>query len=198
MSLDVDLASHLQGGWCARVYGWDGPWVSLGRFQKPEKALLPKCRVPYVMRPTGGKAVLHGHDVTVGLMADLASLGLQERRIGPVYRAVIRPLVVAMNAVGITAALAEETPFVRSSGTLADCFAHVSPNDVVDPASGRKVCGCALRVMKDTVLVQASIPVGLPLVDPSTIFVQPSLSGSQVDVTRAMFVDALNEALTAL
>lgn len=196
MAADEALLGDL--GVCAasaRVYGWSSAWVTLGRFQMVERALLPTCAVPSVVRPTGGKAVLHGHDLTVGLAARLDDLGVEERRIGPVYRAVIRPLVAALNSVGIAAALAEETPFVRGAGKVADCFAHISPNDVVDPGTGRKVCGCALRVVRDAVLVQASVPVGAPLVDPATVFEHPALVSPEVDVSRGAMVEALRDAL---
>ena len=76
--------------------------------------------------------------------------------------------------------LGENTRFLKPSGSArparlaADCFAHVSANDLVDPDSGLKVCGCALRLTDKAVLVQASIPNGLPLVDPQTVFAMPS------------------------
>lgn len=164
-----------RGGW--RLYRWDGPWVSLGRSQSPETALLPGASVPWVQRPTGGRAVLHGHDLTVGLSVPLAALaartgteGWDPRSVRRVYRAVIRPLVEALRAAGADVALAEETPFAGRGGRGFDCFAHVSPNDVVDRRTGVKACGCALRLTDRAVLVQASIPVGPPLVDPRSVF----------------------------
>lgn len=175
----------------ARVYEWGRPWVSLGRSQVPEMSLRLGCPVPYVMRPTGGKAVLHGHDLTVGMAVPLAILGLGERDVKAVYRAVVPCLVSALNQVGIPAVLAEETPFVRGAGKVADCFAHVSANDVVNPATGQKVCGCALRVTNHAVLVQASIPVRPPIVDPATVYTMPSAEGSCWPVTRGQLTGAL-------
>lgn len=199
MARDLLLLDEVRcGGVLARVYGWDGPWVTLGKLQKPGRVFVEVCEVPWVQRPTGGKAVLHGHDVTVGLAASLETLGLEERRIGPVYRAVIGPLVEALNSVGIEAVLAEETPFVRGGGKLEDCFRHVSANDVVDPSSGLKVCGCALRIVSDAVLVQASIPVGTPLVDPKAVFAEPFEFAGERAVSRDEFAAALESALVAV
>lgn len=174
-----------------RVYEWDRPWVSLGRFQVPEMTVKAGCGVDWVMRPSGGKAVLHGHDLTVGMGVPLALIGESEREVKAIYRKVIPILVGALNAVGIPARLAEETPFVRGAGKVADCFAHVSANDVVDPANGLKVCGCALRVTSSMVLVQASVPVRMPEVEAAAVFDDPALSGRVWDVQREDFAAAV-------
>jgi len=62
MQEDLDLlAQTLQDG-CPRwrFYVWDHPTLSLGRHQSPPDlpALIPF--LPWVQRPTGGRAVLHG------------------------------------------------------------------------------------------------------------------------------------------
>lgn len=176
MRLDAELMTALDRGapFAGRVYGWDGPWISLGKSQNPRRALLPGCPVPWAQRPTGGKAVLHGHDVTLGLAVALSQLGSPDARsIEKVYRRLARPLVAALRACGVRASLGADTGFVRSAGTVADCFAHVSPNDIVDERSGAKVCGCALYVSERAVLTQCSIPVRAPLVDPATVFERP-------------------------
>jgi len=158
-----------QIGW--RVYGWEGLWVTLGRFQSPERDLVDPLSTKWVLRPTGGKAVLHGHDVTIGLAAPLAQLDADSRSIKSVYRVVIAPIVAALRACGVPAGLAEETRFSNSGPRTADCFAFSSSNDIVDAETGRKLCGCALRLTHSAVLVQASIPNGLPLVDPASVIV---------------------------
>src|SRR5579862_8679410 len=77
MVKDTELLTGAEAGAAGcRVYGWDGPWVSLGRFQSPKRDLLSPENTHWVTRPTGGKAVLHGHDVTVGLAVPLDTLGL--------------------------------------------------------------------------------------------------------------------------
>lgn len=185
------------GGTEVRVYTWNGPWVSLGRFQHPDRALVSPEKTQWVMRPTGGKAVLHGHDVTISVSANLAELGIgddQSRRVSTVYRAIVGPLVDALGQSGLPAVLAENTVHVRNAGHTSDCFAHVSPNDVVDPATGEKVCGCALRVTERAVLLQASIPIGIPLVDPSSVFAAPHTPARKRDLS----LDALGEELRTI
>lgn len=175
MARDEALLDELDELDCVgRIYGWTDAWVSLGRFQRAEKALLKECKVPYVIRPTGGKAVLHGHDITLGLAARLDWLGSPERRITVVYRRLLTPIVNALNEAGVACALGEKTRFVGQSSKSGDCFAHVSPNDIVNPQTGQKVCGCALKITESSVLLQASIPVAHPLVDPTLVFDTPS------------------------
>lgn len=198
MCMDWDLLQECESSWQARVYGWEGNWVSLGRFQKKEGVLRKRCRLPYVIRPTGGKAVLHGHDVTLGMAVGLGVLGLDGRRIKPIYRAVVGPIVTALRACHVPAVLAEETPFARGKSKVGDCFAHVSANDVVLEGTGEKICGCALRISDGAVLVQASIPVMVPGIDPKEVFEEAAVVTIGGSFGRAEFVAGLVEALQAL
>lgn len=174
MAADAAMLDRAEAGeGSIRVYTWSGAWVSLGRHQHPDRTLLPGAPVQSVSRPTGGKAVLHGHDVTVAWAAPLSLLGLAEgesRSVAQVYRWFAGPLVAALTRAGIPSELAERTQFVRSAGRTADCFAHISPNDIVDPRDGHKTCGCALRITHSAALIQASIPITSPLVPPASVF----------------------------
>lgn len=204
MRLDASLIDAADVGAPAwRVYGWDGPWVTLGRFQTPERDLLAACPVPSVVRPTGGRAVLHGHDVTVGLALPFSSFAEPGedpqklvRAVRRAYRAVAGPLIAALRAVGVPAALGEATRWATPRpGRSADCFAAVSAADIVDERTGQKVCGCALRLADRAVLAQASIPAGRPLVDPGLVFARPAaVHWSSVDGDA--FAEALAAALT--
>lgn len=172
MSRDVELLQRAeQGQPGARVYCWDQPWVTLGCFQSPDRDLLPNNPVPYVLRPTGGKAVLHGHDVTVGIAIPLTTLSLNPRDIKAIYRAVVAPITKALQQSGLPAELGENTRFHSKGPRTADCFAFISANDVVDVRTGLKICGCALRVTERAVLLQASIPAREPELDVTKILV---------------------------
>jgi len=181
MRRDLSLLENAEeGGGGCRVYGWDGAWVSVGRFQSADSDLVDPSRVRWVRRPTGGKAVLHGHDVTVGLAISLERLpSCDGRTIRSAYRAVIQPLIGAMQSCRLNAVLAADSPYSGRGRLSGDCFAFSSPNDVVDAQTGRKLCGCALRMTQRAVLLQASIPNGPPLVAPESVilnaqWVQPS------------------------
>ena len=153
----------------ARVYSWNEPWITLGKFQNPLTDLLSNCPVPHVMRPTGGRAVLHGHDITIGLAISLSTIAesaedvaLLSRSVRRVYKIAVAPIISALESCGVDAVLGEEVVGPSKGAKSADCFAHISANDVVDRATLHKVCGVAMLLTKEAVLVQASIPVKEP------------------------------------
>jgi lipoate-protein ligase A len=134
---------------------------------------------------------LHGHDVTVAIAMALPDG--QARRLRDVYRAMVRPLAAALSDSGVPAALAEDAGGGEAL-RLADCFAAVSRNDVVDPGRGVKVCGCAMRVFPGWALLQASVPAAAPLVAPSEVFPGAAPARwSQLD--PAQLAEALGRAI---
>jgi len=138
---------------------------------------------------------LHGHDLTVGFAMPLSMLSDIERSIKKVYRQMARPMIDAMRACGLPASLGEDTRFVARGPRVADCFAHVSGNDIVDERIGQKVCGCALKVTQRAALIQASIPIGKPLIDPALVIVGgKALMSAQWDHER--FAQELQTALS--
>ncbi len=138
-----------------RIYEWDGAWISLGKYQSVDS----NEKTRQVTRPTGGKAVFHGDDLTISIAVPLTSIHCKQKDIKTAYRVLIRPIILALNQAGINADLAENTKFVRSAGKQFDCFKHISPNDVVDPRNGKKLIGCALKMSDKAVLAQCSIQV---------------------------------------
>jgi len=154
MRLDWEMleSNQTQG----RLYEWDGPWVSLGRNQDPSKVLTPGWQ-RWVQRPTGGGAVLHGHDLTVSIATPIAS-----RKPSKVYETLLTPVIEALNACGLHCGIAGNQNKPTKS---EDCFASTDRFDVVGK-NGEKVCGCALRITRKGALLQMSIPYQAPLIDP--------------------------------
>jgi len=74
MAGDVALLEAFQRGEIPptlRVYQWASPALTYGVNQQLPPRLVDACTalgIPMLRRPTGGKAVLHGHDLTVGLV----------------------------------------------------------------------------------------------------------------------------------
>jgi hypothetical protein len=74
MAGDVALLDAFQRGEISptlRVYQWASPALTYGVNQQLPPRLVDACNalgIPMLRRPTGGKAVLHGHDLTVGLV----------------------------------------------------------------------------------------------------------------------------------
>ncbi len=194
MARDIALLSLAEDGMAgARVYFWDSVWVTLGRNQKPENALLD-LSVNHIVRPTGGAAVLHGHDLTIGLAIPLVDLDCTSREVKKAYLGLVSPIIAALNAVGVPASLGRD---IADRGSLASpyCFAMKSDYDVLNRETGEKICGCAMRVTDRAALLQASIPVGEPLVDPDAVLTEyirtPS---SSFDITH--FKNELNQNLS--
>ena len=195
MARDVELRDQAdQGEFGCRVYFWSGPWVTLGRFQSAPKDLIDPTAIEWIVRPTGGKAVLHGHDVTVGLAAPLAQIGCSSRELKRAYRALILPLVSALRECAVPCVLAEGTIHESKGIRTSDCFAFNSANDVVDEITGIKVCGCALQLTETSVLLQASIPYTQPLVDPSSV-IREAAPGQSAEWDPQGFPEKLELAL---
>lgn len=175
-----------------RIYGWTEAWVTLGRYQNRD-GLKPGLSVPTTVRPTGGRAVLHGHDLTVGMAVCYRDLGTQPRKLRETYRAMARPLIAGLQAAGIPAGLGEElAKAVRTRGS-ADCFLAASDNDIVNLATGAKVCGCALRMDRERALIQASIPIEIPWIDPGEVYELPA-PVAPVQANRNQLASAIWEA----
>jgi lipoate-protein ligase A len=203
MALDSAMLDDATEGTCqARIYRWDGPWVSLGRFQRPEQALdLDACArlgVRWVRRPTGGRGVLHGNDVTVSIACPLAELGVREGSVKEAYRALAPVIVEGLRGAGFRAALGEEAPPIGRSPRANDCFLWTSANDVADAASGSKLAGTALRLVRGAVLLQASIPVGPHLVPPEAVYSDGVGAPAPPQLPAAAVVAGLTASLARL
>ncbi|MEB3199389.1 MAG: lipoate--protein ligase family protein [Synechococcaceae cyanobacterium] len=80
MAIDTWLLERLQGldgaqrsaGAVLRLYSWSRPTLSLGHHQRqlapPWRRLAREGRLELVRRPSGGRAVLHGTDLTYALI----------------------------------------------------------------------------------------------------------------------------------
>src|SRR5512134_1094289 len=74
MALDEALLAAAARGAAPtlRLYEWDGAWLSLGHAQRFDARAVGRCReadVEVVRRVTGGRAVLHGADLTYAITA---------------------------------------------------------------------------------------------------------------------------------
>lgn len=144
-----------------RLYGWRRPTVSLGHFQDPARAVdAGRCQamaVPVVRRPTGGRALLHHHEITYSLAVPLPhplfTDGLRET-----YAAVARALLAAVRALGVeeAQAAAESRGGLRSPA----CFATLNHGEI--SVGGRKLLASAQRRLKRAFLQHGSLPLEKP------------------------------------
>lgn len=149
------LASAACGGPpTLRFYTWDGPWLSLGYGQPDDPVRLAACEaggVRVVHRATGGRAVLHGADLTYALAAPEALLpaGLQAS-----YQRVGEGLLAALRALGVEAVKSRPDAAGPARGEF-DCFGAPAAHELC--AAGRKLVGSAQRRARGGVLQHGSI-----------------------------------------
>lgn len=139
-----------------RLYEWASPAVTAGRLQNIEDVRRNYPGMEVVIRPTGGRAVVHGHDLTVSVVvheSDLCAQG-DETVIGS-FRRIAQPLVDALNILGVTCGFGHGIDKVKDR---LDCFSHVASCDIVNSVSGEKTVGCAQRRVHGVILQQMSIP----------------------------------------
>lgn len=157
-----------------RVYQWASPALTYGVNQQLPPRLVAGCEqlgIPMFRRPTGGKAVLHGHDLTLALVWQPAGVRLYPRQ---VYLQLAPALIEAFRRVGVPAAQGDAaSPDPRSLDDGGDCFATPAIADIVHLETGIKLMGCALLVRGTKVLMQASIPLRLPDVPVEALFGHP-------------------------
>ena len=158
MAVDATLLrSAAQSPATLRLYGFAPACLSLGRFQPlsdiSEQAVADR-RIDVVRRPTGGKAVLHDHEVTYSLVLGRDQLTPFTKR--GAYRVGAELLLALLQALGVSAQtdMGVDAP-ARSAD--ADCFRTTTSFEIV--ASGRKLVGSAQTTTRDGSLQHGSIPL---------------------------------------
>jgi lipoate-protein ligase A len=168
MAIDeATLLLHLRGEVppTLRVFRWNRPAISLGRFQQVEREILQeRCEssgVDLVRRPTGGRAVYHRDEFTYSFVSSRA-YGIPAGIVAA-YAHLAQGLVAALDRLGVQAELSEGRVSKQPS---AACFASSTQADLT--SGGFKLIGSA-QVWKDDALLQQG---SLPLADRSAEFYQ--------------------------
>ncbi len=176
VNMDTDarlFSDYLEGkiGPTFRIYQWDAPTVSLGRFQQAEETLFfDKCaedNVKYVQRMTGGGAIYHSPDeITYSLVCHDSLIG-DKLPVKITYKILCGFIIEFYRRLGLDAAFAvdvvnaeQETLGMKSML----CFAAKEEYDIV--INGYKIGGNAQRRSKHFIFQHGSIPIkfdGLPL-----------------------------------
>jgi lipoate-protein ligase A len=139
MEADVALLDEVERGAppALRLYRWFPPALSVGRFQADDavdRAACDRFGVEVVRRPTGGRALLHGADLTyaVALPKPPGKAGT----VDGVYRRVAEAVLAGLARLGVDAAIA------RSDGPSGPaCLAGQAGSDL--RVGERKLCGSA-------------------------------------------------------
>jgi lipoyl(octanoyl) transferase len=149
-----------------RVYGWEPPGVSLGMFQPVDRGvdLAAVARRGYglVRRPTGGRAIIHHHEVTYSVCIrekDLAG----GHSVLQSYKEISRGIELGLRMLGAAACMPEQGAADREKGhdLPTVCFAKVGSGDMV--VDGRKIVGSAQMRRGGVILQHGSIPIRIDL-----------------------------------
>ena len=163
MAADTALLADVRDGRLncpvIRIYEWDRRSVSIGRLQQEEPVRRLYPDLPCVRRPTGGRAVLHGSDLTISVAAKTDWLpGDSGRTILSSYHLLMASLVTALAVSGHETSFGAEACGV---GGNIHCFDSIAACDLVDSRSGRKLVGSAQRREGNAFLQQMSLPLAL-------------------------------------
>jgi len=183
MALDEALAVTVQKSDsppALRIYGWEKPSVSLGSFQKMSDVDLKYCvdhTIPVVRRPTGGRAIFHGDELTYSFSSrneGLFSVGLLDS-----YRKLSIAFKSALEMLGLRVAMKTERESGRTLARSALCFASTSYGEI--SYEGKKLVGSAQKRWKEGLLQQGSIPYVIDEEETKRIFsivpVRPAKEG---------------------
>lgn len=170
-----------QGVATLRLYAWDGPWLSLGYGQRrvdPQRlAVWRAAGVGVVRRTTGGRAVLHGRDLSYSIAAPEGALrpGLRSA-----YDQLAGALLEAIRALG--ASQAARVPLHRGAraSNAFDCFAAPAGDEIV--VGREKLVGSAQRRRAGVVLQHGSIRISA---DPPAVVAAAGVdAGAAIDLSR--------------
>lgn len=169
MALDEALLDwHSQGiiPPVIRFYGWNPPTLSIGYFQKVAKEInmdaVKEHGLGFVRRPTGGRGVLHEHELTYSVIVSEDYPDMPQT-VTEAYRVISEGILKGFHHLGMEAYFAvpktaEERESLKNPRS-AVCFDAPSWYELV--VEGRKVAGSAQTRQKGVILQHGSILLDL-------------------------------------
>jgi lipoate-protein ligase A len=132
-----------------RFYGWRAPCVSIGRLQKNfDFARASEAGFEIVRRPTGGRAVLHQHEITYCVVLHASQLPRASRSVIGAYNWLSAGFLAGLQTLGIRAQLG--SAHSGSTPTAANCFGAAAQCDFL--VGGKKLIGAAQCRKNDVIL----------------------------------------------
>ena len=139
-----------------RVFRWEQPSISLGRFQSIEREIeIDRCQqlgVALVRRPTGGRAVYHRDEFTYSIV--IGKRHGVPAGVVAAYAYLAQGLIAALQSLGVPTVLSDERVSKHPS---AACFASSTQADLT--SGGFKLVGSAQVWKDDALLQQGSLPL---------------------------------------
>lgn len=157
MNIDHSLAEQFQSDDSPifRFYGWAPHAISLGFHQSIDDFNLKAIEedgIEITRRPTGGRAIFHGNELTYSLIHPL-NISKED-----IYQKTHLAFVDAFESIGIPLAYhQQQTDFlaVYQSDKSVSCFANKAMFEVTQ--NDKKVIGSAQRLYKNAILQHGSI-----------------------------------------
>ncbi len=148
-----------------RFYTWDPPAVSLGRFQILEAAVraeaCARLGISIVRRITGGRAVLHNHELTYSVIASTDNTLFPQDVLGT-YKVIASGLLCGLAHLGIHAEMVSRSgshaALMKKDSKDQSCFSSPSWYEIL--VKGKKIIGSAQRRVSGAFLQHGSILIG--------------------------------------
>ncbi|WP_163102619.1 lipoate--protein ligase family protein [Peribacillus alkalitolerans] len=145
-----------------RFYGWNPATLSIGYFQKAEKEInlerVNELGLGFVRRATGGRAVLHEHELTYSVIVSEEHPDMP-KNVTEAYRVISEGILKGFLNLGLDAYFAvpntDEDKEALKSPRSSVCFDAPSWYELV--VEGRKVAGSAQTRQKGVILQHGSI-----------------------------------------
>ena len=146
-----------------RLYSWKQPTLTVGYAQDIDREIdFGRCRelgVQVVRRPTGGRAILHHHEVTYSLAAPVPHPKFPSSLQGA-YKIIARALIEGLEKLGVKdAVLANVRKADRRQFFFRSPLCLSSINHWEIAVQGAKLVGSAQRRTKRAFLQHGSIPI---------------------------------------
>ncbi len=190
MALDrAVLMAHAAGDAPAtlRLYRWEVPTVTLGRFQPLDQVDLDACArrgFDVVRRPTGGRGVLHDDELTYSVVAGVGD-GVP-RGTAASYRHLSAALAEAYRALGVPAELTARQQGAKGAGA---CYLHSTQADLSLGAA--KLSGSAQVWKGEAVLQHGSFVVSRDVAAEGEVFRLDALGAEALSSGTATLEGAL-------
>jgi lipoate-protein ligase A len=162
-----------------RFYGWNPATLSVGYFQKVEKEIdleaVKAHQLGFVRRPTGGRGVLHEHELTYSVIVSEDHPEMPNS-VTEAYRVISEGILKGFHHLGLEAYFAvpktaDERDALKNPRS-AVCFDAPSWYELV--VEGRKVAGSAQTRQKGVILQHGSILLDLDEDKLFSLFKYPS------------------------
>ncbi|MHC4269895.1 MAG: lipoate--protein ligase family protein [Planctomycetota bacterium] len=175
-----------------RFYQWKPNAVSIGRFQNINDIDMDYCnknKIDVVRRITGGKTVLHEHELTYSFIIDKTKL---PRSIIESYNLISNALIRGLQVLGLNPKM-NKVKVVNKDNPV--CFQETSINEIV--INQKKIVGSAQVRVKEKLLQHGSILTGIDNRKHSECFAhKPGIDGLSKRISYINYpVKALKEAI---